>query len=228
MNPSDPPVVANRKLVFLVDDHPMVRERLTQLIDQQPDLQVCGEAGDVPEAILAIEARRPDIVILDLTLRSSSGLELIKDFKARGVGLPILVLSMHEESLYAERVLRAGAQGYVSKQESSHHILTAIRTVLAGRIHVSPEISSSLMKRMVGAAPKAEPSPVASLADRELEVFQRIGQGQSTRKIAENLGLSVKTVESYRARIKEKLRLDDGVQLLKRALQWVESYNHKQ
>jgi len=222
--PAEPPP---RKRVFLVDDHPMVRERLALLIDQQPDLQVCGEAGDSIEAVQGIETTRPDIAIIDLSLRNSNGLDLIKDIKARGCRTPMLVLSMHEENLYAERVLRAGAMGYVSKQENTRTILHAIRQVLDGGIHVSPGLANSLVKRMVGGNKRTQVPDVGLLADRELEVFLLIGQGQVTRKIAEDLSLSVKTVESYRARIKDKLRISDGVQLLQRAVQWVENHRDK-
>lgn len=221
-----PPRTADgRKRVYLVDDHPMVRERLAHLIDQQPDLQACGEAGDVAEALEGIERLRPDIAIVDLSLKKSSGLDLIKDLKARGLPVPVLVLSMHDESLYAERVLRAGAMGYVSKQENTRSILSAIRRVLDGDAHVSADLAGVLVKRMVGGLRQPDASPVARLADRELEIFQLIGRGQGTRKIAESLNLSVKTVESYRARIKEKLQLDNSIQLLQRAVQWMEKYD---
>lgn len=211
------------KRVFLVDDHPLVRERLAQLIDQQPDLKVCGEAGDVPEALDALERTKPDVAVVDLSLKNSNGLELIKDIKARGWEIPVLVLSMHEEMLYAERVLRAGGLGYLSKQESSREILTGIRKVIQGQVHVSADVAALMLRRIAGSQGKPKGATVESLADRELQVFQLIGQGNSTRKIAETLNLSVKTVESYRARIKEKLMLDDGVQLLQRAVTWVES-----
>jgi DNA-binding NarL/FixJ family response regulator len=224
MNETPAPANSERKRVFLVDDHPMVREQLAHLIDQQPDLQVCGEAGEVAGALEGIERLRPDIAIVDLSLKNSSGLDLIKDLKARESAVPVLVLSMHDESLYAERVLRAGAMGYMSKQEKTRNILAAIRRVLDGGIHVSADLAGVLVKRMVGGLHNPDVSPVSRLADRELEVFQLIGSGQGTRKIAENLNLSVKTVESYRARIKEKLQLDDGIQLLQRAVQWVEKY----
>jgi DNA-binding NarL/FixJ family response regulator len=220
-----PPTTGGRKRVYLVDDHPMVRERLAHLIDQQADLQICGEAGDVAEALEGIERLRPDIAIVDLSLKNSSGLDLIKDLKARESAVPVLVLSMHDESLYAERVLRAGAMGYVSKQENTRSILAAIRRVLDGGIHVSNDLAGALVKRMVGGLQQHDASPVSRLADRELEIFQLIGRGQGTRKIAESLNLSVKTVESYRARIKEKLQFEDGIQLLHRAIQWVEKYD---
>lgn len=211
------------KRVFLVDDHPLVRERLAQLIDQQPDLQVCGEAGDVPEALDGLERTMPDVAVVDLSLKNSSGLELIKDIKARGWDIPVLVLSMHEEMLYAERVLRAGGLGYLSKQESSREILLGIRKVIQRQVHVSGDVAGLMLRRIAAGQGKAKGATVESLADRELQVFQLIGHGNSTRKIAETLNLSVKTVESYRARIKEKLQLDDGVQLLQRAVHWVES-----
>jgi DNA-binding NarL/FixJ family response regulator len=217
--------LVGKKRVFLVDDHPMVRERLAHLIDQQEDLRVCGEASDAIDALDGICRVRPDIAIVDLSLRASNGLDLIKDLKSRGSDVPVLVLSMHDESLYAERVLRAGAMGYVSKQEATRNILLAIRRVLEGSVYVSSGVAGSLVKRMVGGISPGEASPISRLADRELQVFQLIGRGQGTRKIAESLNLSVKTVESYRARIKEKLQLDDGVKLLQRAVQWVEGYD---
>ncbi|MEO5917137.1 MAG: response regulator transcription factor [Luteolibacter sp.] len=220
-----PEFLPETKSVFLVDDHPMVREQLTQLIDNQPDLHVCGEARDVSEALEGIERQLPDIAVVDLNLRKSSGLDLIKDLKARGLRIPILVLSMHDEGLYAERALRAGAMGYVSKQENTREILMAIRQVLGGGIHVSPGLAGKLVMNAIGGNLDQNSSPVSKLADRELEVFQLIGRGCGTRKIAESLGLSVKTIESYRARIKDKLNLEDGVQLLQRAVQWVESYD---
>ena len=216
---------AKRKRVFLVDDHPMVREQLAHLLDQQADLQVCGEASDLAEALAGIEHQMPDIAIIDLNLRASSGLDLLKDLKVRGLEIPVLVLSMHDESLYAERALRAGAMGYINKQESTRNILVAIRQVLDGGVHLSAELADKMVKDLVGSAKGKEMSPLARLADRELEVFQLIGRGQGTRKIAESLGLSIKTIESYRARIKEKLDLDDGIQLLQRAVQWMEDYD---
>ncbi len=213
----------SHKRVFLVDDHPMVRERLCQLIDQQPDLMVCGEADNASEALTGIGQSGADIAVVDLTLRNSSGLELIKNMKAQGLATPVLVLSMHDEHLYAERVLRAGALGFISKQESSREILEAIRKVIGHQIHLSGEMAAHLLKRMIGNAALPQ-SPYERLADRELQVFQLIGQGHSTNRIAEILGVSVKTVETYRARIKEKLHLEDGAQLLRAALQWVETY----
>lgn len=213
--------------VFIVDDHPMIREHLAQLLEKQPDLHICGEAVDLSQALEGIAASNPDIAIIDISLRSSSGLDLIKEIKARGWPLPILILSMHDESLYAERALRAGALGYINKQESSKNILAAIRKVIAGQIHVSPEISERFVRLAIAGNTMTASSPVTRLGDRELEVFQLIGRSVGTRQIAETLGLSIKTVETYRARIKEKLSLENGVQLMRRAVEWVEKYNSK-
>lgn len=225
MTTTDTPHATPPKRVFLVDDHPMVREHLAQLIEQQPDMQVCGEAIDLAQALEGIGQTQPDIAIVDISLRSSNGLDLIKEIKARAWAVPILVLSMHEESLYAERILRAGALGYINKQESSKNILLAIRRVIDRQIYVSAEISQQFVRRAIGGISGTEISPVASLGDRELEVFQLIGRGLGTRQIAETLRLSIKTVETYRARIKEKLSIDDGIQLLRRAMQWIEEYD---
>jgi DNA-binding NarL/FixJ family response regulator len=207
--------------VFLVDDHPLVREWLTQLIQRENDMAVCGEAEDVPEALAKIEQTRPNIVIADISLKKTHGLELVKDLQVRCPSLPVLVLSMHDESLYAERVLRAGAKGYITKQEATKKILLAIRQVLSGQIYVSEQMATRMLHKLVLGRPKEPSSPMERLTDRELEVFQLIGRGQGTRHIAEELHLGIKTVESYRARIKEKLKLTDGTQLLQQAIQWV-------
>ncbi|MGA2749511.1 MAG: response regulator transcription factor [Verrucomicrobiota bacterium] len=209
--------------VFLVDDHPLVREWLTQLIERENDMIVCGEAEDTHEALEKIEATKPDIVIADISLKSTHGLELVKDLQARLPSLPVLVLSMHDESLYAERVLRAGAKGYITKQEATKRILLAIRQVLDGQIYISEKMASRMVHKMVLGRAHEEKSPIERLTDRELEVFQLIGRGQGTRRIAAELHLGIKTVESYRARIKEKLKLEDGTQLLQHAVQWVHS-----
>ena len=212
-----------RTKVFLVDDHPLVREWLGQLIQRENDLEVCGEAEDAPEAMAKIEQSRPDIVIADISLKHTHGLELVKDLQARLPSLPVLILSMHDESLYAERVLRAGARGYITKQEATKKILSAIRQVLSGQIYVSEKMATRMLHQLVQGRPQETSSPMERLTDRELEVFQLIGQGQGTRRIAEELHLGIKTVESYRARIKEKLKLTDGTQLLQQAIQWVHS-----
>lgn len=208
--------------VFLVDDHPLVRDWLGQLIQRENDLMVCGEAEDTHEAVTKIEQTQPDIVIADISLKSTHGLELVKDLQVRHPKLPVLVLSMHDESLYAERVLRAGAKGYITKQEATKRILLAIRQVLAGQIYISEKMASRMVHKMLGRGPEQR-SPIERLTDRELEVFQLIGRGQGTRRIAAELHLGIKTVESYRARIKEKLKLEDGTQLLQHAIQWVHS-----
>jgi DNA-binding NarL/FixJ family response regulator len=209
--------------VFLVDDHPLVREWLSQLIQREEDLVVCGEAEDTQEALTKIEESIPDIVVADISLKSTHGLELVKDLQARLPSLPVLVLSMHDESLYAERVLRAGAKGYITKQEATKKILQAIRQVLSGQIYISEKMASRMVHKMVLGRTENQKSPIERLTDRELEVFQLIGRGQGTRRIATELHLGIKTVESYRARIKEKLKLEDGTQLLQHAIQWVHS-----
>jgi len=209
--------------VFLVDDHPLVREWLTQFIQRENDLTVCGEAEDTQDALKAIEQTRPAIVIADISLKSTHGLELVKDLQVRYPALPVLVLSMHDESLYAERVLRAGAKGYITKQEATKKILMAIRQVIAGQIYISEKMASRMVHKMVMGRADNQKSPIERLTDRELEVFQLIGRGQATRRIAAELHLGIKTVESYRARIKEKLKLEDGTQLLQHAIQWVHS-----
>ena len=212
-----------RTKVFLVDDHPLVREWLTQLIHRENDLEVCGEAEDVPDAVARIEQTRPDIVIADISLKKTHGLELVKDLQSRLPSLPVLILSMHDESLYAERVLRAGAKGYITKQEATKKILFAIRQVLSGQIYVSEAMATRMLHKLVLGRQQEHSSPIERLTDRELEVFQLIGKGEGTRRIAEELHLGIKTVESYRARIKEKLKLTDGTQLLQQAIQWVHS-----
>lgn len=214
---------AARTKVFLVDDHPLVREWLTQLIQRESDLAVCGEAEDTQEALEKINETKPDIVIADISLKTTHGLELVKDLQVRFPSLPVLILSMHDESLYAERVLRAGAKGYITKQEATKKILPAIRQVLAGQIYISEKMASRMVHKMVLGRAEEQKTPIERLTDRELEVFQLIGCGQGTRRIASELHLGIKTVESYRARIKEKLKLDDGTQLLQQAIQWVHS-----
>ena len=212
-----------RTKVFLVDDHPLVREWLTQLIQRESDLEVCGEAEDTHDALQKITETKPDIVIADISLKTTHGLELVKDLQVRFPSLPVLILSMHDESLYAERVLRAGAKGYITKQEATKKILPAIRQVLSGQIYISEKMASRMVHKMVMGRAQEQKSPIERLTDRELEVFQLIGCGQGTRRIAAELHLGIKTVESYRARIKEKLQLEDGTQLLQQAIQWVHS-----
>jgi len=210
-----------RKKVFLVDDHPLVREWLTQVIENENDMAVCGEASDAFDALNKIVKNPPDIAIVDIALKNSHGVTLVKDIKAQLPSLPVLVLSMHDESLYAERVLRAGALGYITKQEATRNIMRAIRQVLKGEIFVSENMAAHMVQQMVTGRTGEPRSSVERLTDRELEVFQLIGRGFGTRKIADELHLGIKTVESYRARIKDKLKLEDGTQLLQQAIQWV-------
>jgi DNA-binding NarL/FixJ family response regulator len=212
-----------KRRVFLVDDHPLVREWLTNLINQQPDLVVCGEAEDAPAALQAIEALQPEAAVVDVTLTNGSGIELVKDLKRIAPKVAVVVLSMHDEALYGERALRAGARGYVMKKETTRKIIAAIRDVLEGRVHVSEDFRTSLAEKLVQGS--AGESPVDQLSDRELEVFRRLGQGEETRRIAESLGISIKTVQVYCARIKEKLNLANATELLREAMRWWESQN---
>jgi DNA-binding NarL/FixJ family response regulator len=207
--------------VLLVEDHPMFRERMALLINKDLGMAVCGEADNVVAAMGIIRDSNPDIAIVDISLRGSSGLELIKDIRAQGFTLPVLVLSMHAEELYAERALRAGAKGYIMKSEASSEVLEAIRTVQRGEVYVSRPMVGKLLSRLTSTAQKSEASGVEGLADRELEVFQLIGQGRNTREIAKLLNLGESTIETYRARIREKLGLRNTAELAQRAAQWV-------
>jgi DNA-binding NarL/FixJ family response regulator len=215
-------VTREKTRIFLVDDHPLVREWLTNLIHQQTDLTVCGEAETAADALQAINKLRPDVAIVDISLTDSSGIELIKGIKAAQLGVAVIVLSMHDERLYAERALRAGARGYVMKRETAGKIIAAIRQVLEGKLYVSAALASLLAEKFVdGGATSC--SPVEQLSDRELEVFQLLGQGHETRRIAESLHVSMKTVQAYCARIKEKLRLANATELLREAIRWHET-----
>jgi DNA-binding NarL/FixJ family response regulator len=207
--------------VLLVEDHPMFRERMALLINKDLDMVVCGETDNISEAMSIILAKQPDIAIMDITLRGSSGLELLKDIRAQGLALSVLVLSMHAEELYAERALRAGAKGYIMKSEASSEVIEAIRTVQRGEVYVSRPMVGKILMRMSSSAHKAEAIGVDALADRELEVFQLIGQGRNTREIAKLLNLGDSTIETYRARIREKLGLRNTAELAQRAAQWV-------
>ncbi len=212
------------KRVFLVDDHPVVREHLQLLLEKDPLLAFCGGAGTAADALHLIEKASPDIVISNVSLDSGrDGLDLVKDITVRFPKVPVLILSMHDESLYAERLLRAGARGYVCKTEPTKMILAAIHAVLDGNIHVSAKMSKTLVNRFIGARSKQFGSPIEKLSDRELEIFGLIGRGRSSREIAEHLRLDPKTVETYRSRIKAKLNLIHSVGLHQHALQWVES-----
>ena len=206
--------------ILLVDDHPLVRERLAEVINREEDLSISGEAEDRHEAIEAILAKPPDLVIVDLTLKSSDGLELIKDIRSRWPKMRMLVVSMHDESLYAERVIRAGAMGYITKQEATRKILLAIRRVLAGGVYLNEKISNRIISRLTAGADSVTATPAELLADREFQVFELTGRGLNTCDIAHRLHIAVKTVETYRARIKEKLNLKDASELLQLAITW--------
>jgi DNA-binding NarL/FixJ family response regulator len=210
--------------ILLVDDHPMVRERLAEILGREPDLQVCGEAEDRHEALAVVRTTRPDLVIVDLTLKSSDGLELIKDIHSRWPLLHMLVVSMHDESLYAERVIKAGARGYITKQEATRNILLAVRRVLAGNIYLNDRIAARILTRLTSHPNKVAAAPAELLADRELQVFELTGRGLNTREIAVRLRVSPKTIETYRARIRDKLKLKDGSELLQVAISWAHKH----
>ena len=213
----------NKAKILIVDDHPLVREGLADLVNKEKDLVVCGQAEDAYQAMEAIRELKPDMAIVDISLKETSGLELIKDIKIQHPSLPILTLSMHEESVYAERALRAGAKGYIMKREATKKVVTAIRKVLRGQLYLSEKMTTRLVRKFVDGKPEAGTSPIDRLTDRELEVFSLLGRGNGTRQISEQLHLSVKTIETYRSRIKEKLNLTSASELLQHAFQWVNS-----
>ncbi len=206
--------------VFLVDDHPLVREWLTTLINQLPDLRVCGEAPGATKALEGIGEAKPDVAIVDLALADGSGLALIKEIRTLAPATAIIVLSMHDEKVYAERAFRAGVRGYVMKGESTSSIAAAIREVLAGRLYLSPQMRLIFAERFVDGDISGLNTPVKKLSDRELEVFRLLGQGYETRRVAQSLNLSIKTVQAYCARIKEKLQLANASELLREAIRW--------
>jgi DNA-binding NarL/FixJ family response regulator len=209
-----------KRRILLVDDHPVVREGLAENLNRQTDLVVCAEADDRHAALEAIEHAKPDLVIADLALKTSLGIELIKDIHSRWPRLPVLVVSMLDETLYAERALRAGAKGYLSKQEATRSILEAVRHVLSGEIYLNPKTSANLLARLADGADSLADPVSDVLAEREMQVFELTGHGFSARQIAERLHIDVKTVETYRARIKEKLKLKDSNELLQLAIRW--------
>lgn len=211
------------KRILIVDDHPMMRQGLAQLIGLEPDLAICGEAETAEQALGMVDRLKPDLVLADISLPGKNGLELIKDFQALLPGLPVLVISMHDESLYAGRVLRAGGRGYIMKQEGGKKLMLAIRQVLTGKIYVSEKMSAEILETFSGRRAGTEASPMENLTDREFEVFQLIAQGQGTRGIAEKLHLSVKTVDVHRANIKAKLKLNSAAELLRFAVRWSEA-----
>ena len=222
--PDTPALSARRARILLVDDHPLVRERLGEIINREKDLGICGEAEDRHQALQQIKHCHPQLVIVDITLKNSDGVELIRDIHARWPALLCLVVSMHDESLYAERALRAGARGYITKQEATRNILSAIRRVLGGQIYLNDRIASRILSRLAAPARLRGSTPAELLADRELQVFELTGRGLNTRQIAARLHLGVKTVETYRARIREKLDVKNPDDLLPIAITWT----HKQ
>ena len=226
MNTKTSAEISHKRRVFLVDDHPLVREGLANLINHQDDLVVCGEAEDSGEAMEGIEETEPAIALIDISLKNESGLELVKNLESRFPNVALIVLSMHDEALYAERALRAGAKGYVMKRETSKSVLTAIRRVLEGDTYVSDRVVN-LMARRISPRKAAAKSPVERLSDRELEIFRLLGQGRSTSQIAEDLRLSLKTVQAYCARAKEKFGVDSLTELLRAAIRWEDAMHVK-
>jgi len=211
-----------RARILIVDDHPAVREALASRIGRQPDLEVCGEAADMSEALRLVADTQPDLAVVDISLKTGSGIDLIKRIKDRNDNVRMLVWSMHSESLYAERALRAGALGYINKDQATDKIIDAIRRVLEGKVYLSNAMAEKMLHRAVGGGrEEVTRSPLDVLADRELEVFRLIGQGVKTAEIAERLHLSVKTVETYRDRIRQKLDLSDGTELAHYATKWM-------
>jgi DNA-binding NarL/FixJ family response regulator len=210
---------AKKRRIVIVEDHPMFREQLQLLIDKEEDLAVCGQSDNVPAALELIQRLQPQMAIIDITLKGASGLDLLKDLRAHEIELPVLVLSMHEESLYAERALRAGARGYITKQEASVKVMTAIRQVLSGEIYLESDVMRRMVDKVVGKSDHSA-SALDRLTDRELEVFELIGQGRTTREIGCRLSLGLTTVDTYRARIKQKLQIDNAAQLHAEAARW--------
>ncbi len=222
-----PQSASEKSRVFIVDDHTMFREGLRQLIEYDPGLTVCGGAPDAEKAMEGIRQTGPDVVIVDITLADSSGLDLVKTIKSEYEDLPVLVVSMHEESLYAERALRAGAMGYVMKNEPAKTVTAAIHSVLSGEMFLSRKMSSSVISKFMHGQPEEPMSPLEILSDRELEVFRMIGQGKGTRQIAQDLNVSIPTVQSFRNRIKEKLHLKSAPELALHAIHWVQRESPK-
>jgi DNA-binding NarL/FixJ family response regulator len=222
-------VNGQEKRIVVVDDHPLVRDGLSLLINREPDLMVCGEAGNSEDALAAIDGMKPNLVLMDISIEGRNGLDVTKGLRRTHPDLPVLVLSMHDEALYAERALRAGARGYLMKQEAPEVVLKAIRVVLAGKVYVSAAISSRILNELVDYKDvKQGRFGVRSLSDRQLEVFELIGQGATTPGIAKALRLSVKTIETHRKHIKAKLGLRNATELMRQAVQWVESASSRQ
>jgi DNA-binding NarL/FixJ family response regulator len=214
---------SEKSKIFLVDDHTMFREGLRQLIEREPNMTVCGDAPGALGAMAGIRTSKPDVVIVDISLAGGSGIDLIKDIKAEFEELPILVVSMHDESLYAERALRAGAMGYVMKHEPAKTVKAAIQKVIGGDMYLSEKMASSVITRFMRGEPDEPKSPIQTLSDRELEVFRMLGQGKGVRKIAEELEVTIPTINSFRNRIKEKLGLKTSTEVMLHAIKWVQA-----
>jgi DNA-binding NarL/FixJ family response regulator len=211
----------SKRKVFVLDDHPIIRSGLTMLINREPDLAVCGDAEEMSTALHLIDSLRPDILVVDISLNGPDGLDVLKHVRTKDPSLPVLILSMHDETLYAERALRAGANGYIMKQEATERVLVALRRILNREIYVSDRIANKMLRHFVGGSAAAtQRSPLEELSDRELEVLRLIGEGHGTRQIAEELHLSVKTVETYQCHLKEKLGLKNSRELVQYAIQW--------
>tara|TARA_B100001093_G_scaffold478368_1_gene506475 strand:- start:702 stop:1352 length:651 start_codon:yes stop_codon:yes gene_type:complete len=208
--------------IYIVDDHPLVRQGLSQIVASEADMEICGEAEDSPAAIRGVGEANPDAIIVDISLKGANGIELIKNLKAIHDDIPILVFSMHDETIYAQRALRAGAKAYVMKKESPSKVIDAIRKIIQGEIYVSPSVADQVLHQIVNGPGNVSTSPVDRLTDRELEVVQLIGRGLSSREVAESLHLSVKTIESHRAHVKEKLGLRNATELVQFSVQWVD------
>ena len=208
--------------IYIVDDHPLVRHGLCQIVANEADMEICGEAEDSPAAIRGVGEANPDAIIVDISLKGANGIELIKNLKAIHDDIPILVFSMHDETIYAQRALRAGAKAYVMKKESPSKVVDAIRKIIQGEIYVSPSVADQVLHQIVNGPGNVSTSPVDRLTDRELEVVQLIGRGLSSREVAESLHLSVKTIESHRAHVKEKLGLRNATELVQFSVQWVD------
>jgi DNA-binding NarL/FixJ family response regulator len=221
--PGASPAAPERRRILVIDDHPFMRAGLAQLIDRQSDMQVCGEAGNPAEAVRELARGRPDLVLTDITMPGRSGLEFIKDLLTTDPKMPVLVVSMHDEAIYAERVLRAGARGYIMKEAGGENLLAAIRRVMRGEVYLSAAMSARILENLSGRRPRGASSPIEKLTDREFEVFRLIGQGKSTKDIAAQLHLSSKTVDVHRSHIKEKLVLKDTTALVRHAVRWVET-----
>jgi DNA-binding NarL/FixJ family response regulator len=211
---------SKRHGIVVVDDHPIVRQGLAGLVNHEPDLHIIGEASDAAQAMTAVRTLKPELVIIDISLEGTDGLELTKSLKAQYPQLPILIMSMHDEAIYAERALRAGANGYIMKQAVADKIVVAARHILAGHIYLSEQAHQTILQGVAGRKTQAEDSPLSRLSDRELEVLRLIGKGEGTRQIAQALHLSVKTIETYRAHLKDKLGLETATQLVRYAAQW--------